>query len=122
MIDIEGIGPIAADSVILFLENRGNIEEIHQLLKLGVNPKTPNKKRLAHRFSGKTFVLTGTLSQYTRSQATAMIKERGGKVAGSVSAKTDFLLAGESPGSKYDRAKKLGVEILSELDFQKSLS
>lgn len=122
LIDIEGIGPIAAESVIAFLEEEENIDEINHLLSLGVNPKEPKKKDASHSFSGKTFVLTGSLENYTRSEAGSLIKERGGKVSGSVSAKTDFVLAGDAPGSKYDKAKKLGVKILSEKEFEKSLS
>jgi DNA ligase (NAD+) len=67
--------------------------------------------------SGKTVVLTGSLSGLTRSEAKAKIRELGGKVASSVSQKTDFVLAGDSPGSKYDKAKELGIKIISEEEF-----
>ncbi len=121
LIGIEGIGPIVAESVVSFLKNPSNIEEINQLLELGVKPKGPKKKNNLHLFNGKTFVLTGSLEKYTRSEAASLIKERGGKVTSSVSSSTDFVLAGESPGSKYDKAKKLGVKILSEVEFEKKL-
>ena len=74
-----------------------------------------------HAFTGKTFVLTGSLESLTRSEAGALIKERGGKVTSSVSKKTDFVLVGEDPGSKYDKAKDLGITILDEASFQKML-
>ena len=121
LLNIDGIGPIAAESVISFLGHSENIEEINHLLHLGVIPKGQAKKDHSHRFSRKIFVLTGSLKKYTRSEAGALIKERGGKVTGSVSAKTDFLLAGDSPGSKYDKAMKLGVTVLSEIEFENSL-
>ncbi len=121
LLDIGGIGPIVAESMISFLEEKGNIDEINHLLSLGINPKGPKKKKLTHAFGGKTFVLTGTLEHFTRSEAAALIKERGGKVSGSVSAQTDFVLAGESAGSKYDMAVKLGVKIITENEFQRMM-
>lgn len=79
------------------------------------------KKISGHAFGGKTFVLTGALAHFSRDEAAALIKERGGKVAGSVSKNTDYVLVGEDPGSKYDKAKELGIKILSEEQFQKML-
>lgn len=121
LIDIEGIGPIVADSIYEYFGQEQNIQEIDEFLELGVTLKGPKKKSMNHAFSGKTFVLTGTLESYTRSEAGALIKDRGGKVTGTVSAKTDFVLAGESAGSKYDKAKKLGIPILTEKEFEKNL-
>jgi DNA ligase (NAD+) len=77
-------------------------------------PATP-----AGPFAGKTFVLTGTLPTLTREEATARIESLGGKVSGSVSKKTDFVVAGEDAGSKLDKAQKLGVKIISEAEFLK---
>ena len=74
-----------------------------------------------HAFAGKTFVLTGSLEEFTRTEAANLIKERGGKVSSSVSKKTDFVLVGEDPGSKYDKAQKLGVAILDEKSFKAML-
>jgi DNA ligase (NAD+) len=74
-----------------------------------------------HPFYGKTFVLTGTLLNYTRTQASEFIKARGGKVSGSVSKNTDFVLAGDEAGSKLDKAKKLKVDILTEEEFTELL-
>jgi DNA ligase (NAD+) len=70
-------------------------------------------------FAGKTFVLTGTLPNYSRDEVKRMIEDRGGKVAGSVSKKTDYVLAGEEAGSKLDKAKELGVEVVDENTFRK---
>lgn len=119
LLDLEGMGPKMADSVIEYLGNPGNIQEIKELLALGVAPTPPAEKRLDHPFADKTFVLTGSLLEYTRTQAATLIKERGGKVSSSVSKKTDFVLAGADPGSKYKKAKSLGVTILSESEFKK---
>src|SRR5207244_2298051 len=95
-----------------------NRKEIEELLSLGVVPKQQDVVTfIGHPFDGKQFVLTGTLQKYTRSTAAGLIKERGGKVSDSVTKKTDFLVAGESPGSKIDKAKSLGVAILDEDAF-----
>ena len=121
LLAIEGIGPILADSIAKYFLDPNHIEEVNALIELGVKPRAPAKKQTDHIFSNKTFVLTGTLEEYTRSEAEALIKMRGGKVTGSVSAKTDYLLIGENAGSKLDKAQKLGVTILSEMEFKKIL-
>ena len=77
--------------------------------------------RTAQPFAGKTFVLTGTLDGITREEATALIQERGGRVSSSVSKKTGFVLAGRDPGSKLDKARELGVQILDEHQFRAML-
>jgi len=115
---IEGIGPKVAQSVREYFDDQQNREEIAKLLESGIAPEAPSKKAiLKHAFNGKVFVLTGTLKGYSRTEAANLIKERGGKVTDSVSKKTDFLLVGEEPGSKLDKATSLGVTILSETDF-----
>ena len=122
LISIEGIGDKVAASVVEYFEHPGNIEEIKRLLGSGVKPKKVKVKTFKdHPFDKKTFVLTGALENYTRQSASGLIKERGGKVSSSVSKKTDYVLAGDDPGSKYDKAKKLGVAILSESEFEKML-
>lgn len=119
---IDGIGEKMAQALVLYFKDQDHIKEIEGLLKAGVTPQAPKKqKRTDHPFSGKTFVLTGTLYNYTRSQATDLIKERGGKVTGSVSQNTDYVLAGDEAGSKLDKAKKLHITVLSEQDFQKMI-
>jgi hypothetical protein len=119
LLKVEGIGDKTAKAIAEFFEDKENQEEIKLLLKYGVHPQKMKEKMSGHRFSGKTFVLTGTLSHYTRDEATALIKERGGHVAGSVSKNTDYVLVGEEPGSKYEKAKKLNIAILSEEQFRK---
>jgi DNA ligase (NAD+) len=115
LLHINGIGKIVSESVGEFLSNKENIEEIHRLIKLGVKPR--GRQKIDHPFSGKTFVLTGTLKQFGRSEAAELIKQRGGKVSNSVGPGTDYLVVGEEAGSKLEKAKKLGVEILEEGDF-----
>lgn len=122
LLSIDGIGDKVADAVVEYFANHKNIEELDRLYSLGVHPRTVEVVDYGdHPFKGKTFVLTGTLENYTRDQASALVKERGGKVTGSVSAKTDYVLAGEEPGSKLAKAELLGVKILSELEFKKLL-
>jgi DNA ligase (NAD+) len=118
---IEGIGDKTAEAIAQFFHDSDNREEIKLLLAHGVHPKAPKKKISGHPFSGKTFVLTGALSHYARDEAASLIKERGGKVSGSVSKNTDYVLVGEEPGSKYDKAKELKITLLSEEQFRKML-
>lgn len=118
LVAIEGIGEKTALAIVEYFQDADNREEIKLLLQHGVTPSHIAKKKITgHSFSGKTFVLTGTLTQYSRDEAAALIKERGGSVTGSVSKKTNFVLVGEDPGSKYEKAKELHIPILSEQDF-----
>ena len=119
--DIDGVGEKVAESIVSFLDDPAHQREIEDLLSHGVKPEAMHKKIAGHLFAGKVFVLTGSLESLTRSEASGLIKERGGKVSGSVSKKTDFVLVGEDPGSKYDKAKDLGIETLDEKAFQKML-
>jgi DNA ligase (NAD+) len=115
---VEGIGPTLAESVCEFFdapENRGVVE---RLAEHGVDMREKRRARATGPLSGKTFVVTGTLSSLSRAAATSAIEARGGKVAGSVSKKTDFVVAGESPGSKLDRARELKVPVLDEAAFR----
>ena len=121
LVAIGGIGEKTAKVIADFFKEKENREEIRLLLAHGVHPQKMKMKMSGHEFSGKTFVLTGALANYSRDEAAALIKERGGKVAGTVSKKTDYVLVGEDPGSKYDKAKELGVKILSEEQFQEML-
>ncbi len=118
---IEGIGEKTAKGISEFLKDPDNREEINLLLKHGVEPQKMKKKMTDHAFSGKTLVLTGSLQHFSRDEAAALIKERGGHVSGSVSKKTDYVLVGDDPGSKYTKAKELGIPILSEEQFKKML-
>lgn len=121
LVKIEGIGEKTAQEIASALHDSDMKEEIRLLLAHGVTPQKMKAKLTGHPFSGKTFVLTGALEGYSRDEAAALIKERGGSVSGSVSKKTDYVLVGEDPGSKYNKAKELGVTILSEQQFKKFL-
>lgn len=118
---IEGVGHKVASAIVEFFEDADNLKEVNKLLDAGLILQLPQIQK-DHGFFGKTFVLTGTLEQFTRDEAKALIQERGGKVTSSVSSKTDFILLGEHPGSKYDKAKKLGIPILSEKEFTQQLN
>ncbi|ARN57217.1 NAD-dependent DNA ligase LigA [Sedimentisphaera salicampi] len=110
---IDQIGPVAAASVKEYFADAENREVVNKLLARGVRPyvqQSEQEKPLA----GKTFVVTGTLSQFTRDQVKEFISQNGGKVSSSVSSKTDYLLAGEKAGSKLKKAESLGVEIIDE--------
>ncbi|ADI38585.1 NAD-dependent DNA ligase LigA [Waddlia chondrophila] len=123
LLKINGIGEKAAESVIEYFSDAENLKEIERLKKFGVCPqKVERKTFIGHPFNNKTFVLTGTLENYTRTAAASLIKERGGKVTGSVSKKTDYLLAGESPGSKLEKAESLGIQVLTESEFVKMIN
>lgn len=122
LLEIEGVGEKIAQSIVDYFAEPSHLKEIHALLKAGVKVQAPKiVRRKDHAFSGKTLVLTGTLHNYSRTEATQLIKERGGKVSGSVSSKTDFLVAGEDPGSKLDKAKELKIKVLNEYDFERML-
>lgn len=113
---IEGIGEIIAMSIYDFFRNEYNIKLIAELKELGVNPVAKIKPK-SDKLAGKIFVLTGTLQNMTRDEASAIIKSHGGKTSSSVSKKTSYVLAGENAGSKLEKAKDLGVIILTENDF-----
>jgi DNA ligase (NAD+) len=121
LLAIDGIGEKMAGEIVRFFKDRNNREEIRLLLSHGVEPQKMKKKMVGHPFSGKVFVLTGSLQSLSRDEASALIKERGGKTSGSVSKHTDYVLVGEEPGSKYEKAKELGIAILSEEQFRKML-
>lgn len=115
------IGPIMAESLRSFFDQEANREEIHRLQKQGV-VMVEERQATGDRLLGKQFVLTGTLKDFTRDEAKEKILTQGGRVTSSVSKKTDYVVAGADPGSKRDKAEKLGVEILSEDDFKALLS
>lgn len=113
---IEGIGDIVAEAIFDYFQKKENLNEIEDLLDLGIKPEH-HVVISEHPFSGKTFVLTGTLKKYSRSDASNLIKERGGKLSESVSKKTDYVLVGEDPGSKYQKALDLKIKVLDEDAF-----
>ena len=118
----EGIGPEVASSVHLFLQQRANLEMIERLRNAGVVMTAPKRAKATNgKLAGKTFVLTGALPNLTREDATGLIQQAGGKVTGSVSKKTDYVVAGDDPGTKYAKAQELGIEILDEDALQRLL-
>ena len=113
---VEGIGGIIAQSIYDYFHNENNLKLLDELKELGINPSAKASK-VSDKLSGKTFVLTGTLENMTRDEASEIIKSHGGKTSSSVSKKTDYVLAGTNAGSKLDKAQNLGVIILTENDF-----
>jgi len=113
------IGPIVAQSIYNFFHNPKNLKVLEKLKKGGVKFPVEKVKMKETPFSGKTFVLTGGLDSFTREEATKVIEEMDGRVSSSVSKKTDFVVVGKDPGSKYDNALKLGVKTIREDEFKK---
>lgn len=116
--EIQDFGEITADCVVDFFSHEQNIELCKKLTNLGLNTSS-TFVQLDNRFDGLTFVLTGTLPTMSRDVASSMIKDRGGKVSGSVSGKTSYVLAGDDAGSKLVKAKNLGITIIDEEEFLK---
>jgi len=114
--EIDQIGPKMAESVYDYFRNPGNRAVVDELIAAGVRPKHSAVKRI-DVLAGKTIVVTGTLENFSRQQIEQAIKQAGGKSSSSVSKKTDFVLAGEDPGSKLDKAQKIGVKIINEKQF-----
>lgn len=119
--EIEEIGHKMADSVVAFFKEKQNLNIIDRLKAAGVNMRKKDAINVNDDFKGLTFVLTGTLEKYTRDEAKKLIEERGGKVTGSVSKKTDYVVAGIDPGSKLSKAQELGIKILNEEEFENML-
>ena len=121
LIEIEGIGPIMAESILLFFQQKENREIIKKLQQAGVNFQAEKKIAEKNILEGLQFVLTGTLEHFSREEAKGLIEKSGGRVTGSVTKKTDFLLLGRDPGSKYQKAIDLNIKVITEEDFQKML-
>ena len=113
---VDDIGSVTAQSVLNWFADPQSRHLIERLRQAGVNMNAA-KQENDQRFAGKTFVLTGTLERFTRSEATEMIESRGGKASGSVSKKTSFVVAGEAAGSKLRKAQELGIPVLTEDEF-----
>lgn len=118
LVSVQDVGDIVTRSIIEFFKEERTLKVINELLSLGVNPHYEKKEVLESPFMGKTVVVTGTLENYSRTSIKEKLESLGAKVSGSVSKKTDFVIAGEAAGSKYDKAKSLGVTILSEEEFE----
>jgi DNA ligase (NAD+) len=109
------VGPVVARSIAQFFRERHNVEVIAAMRRQGVSwPQVPVMRASSAPLTSKTFVLTGTLAGMTREEAKERIEAAGGKVAGSVSRKTDYVVAGAEAGSKLDKARELGVTVLDE--------
>ena len=119
--NIKDIGPVMADSIVQFTSSEQTKDLVNKLKIAGVNMNSLEEESSDNRFEGKTFVLTGSLENYTRKQAEDIIENFGGKTSSSVSKNTDYVLAGEDAGSKLTKAQKLGVTIISENEFKKMI-
>ncbi|MEN6428171.1 MAG: NAD-dependent DNA ligase LigA [Phycisphaerales bacterium] len=119
---VEQVGPVMAESVYQYFRNPRHRAVIDDLLAAGVRPQPPTPKKRTGSLQGKMLVVTGTLKDFSRQQAEQAIKEAGGKVSGSVSKKTDFVVVGEDPGSKLQKARELGVEVIDEGRFKELLA
>jgi DNA ligase (NAD+) len=126
LLEVNDVGPVVAASIARFFAEPHNREVIEQLRAAGVTwaetTPSPAVATTAGPLAGKTFVLTGTLPTLARDEASAMVIAAGGKVSGSVSRKTDFVLAGEEAGSKLDKARALGVPVIDEAQFRRMLA
>lgn len=115
LLEVNDVGPVVAESIVNFLSEQHNKEVIDALINAGIHwTETEGKQTSGGKLSGKTFVLTGTLPTMSRDEAKALIDAAGGKVSGSVSKKTDYVIAGNEAGSKLDKAQELGLQILDE--------
>lgn len=120
--NISGIGQKVAESIYSWFHNPKNIQLLHKLESNGVKLLIKGGEEISQSLTGLSFVLTGTMEQLGREEAKKEIKRRGGKVSSTISKKTDFLVVGESPGSKLEQAKKLGVPLLREKEFLAKLA
>ncbi|MCH2449637.1 MAG: NAD-dependent DNA ligase LigA [Gracilimonas sp.] len=121
LIEVDSIGPRIAESVVEFFSNEKNRSIVERLKKHGLQFEMEEEEQASNIFEGKKFVLTGSLPTFTRKEAAELIEKHGGKKTSSVSGNTDFVLAGESAGSKLDKAKELGIEILDEAAFREMI-
>lgn len=120
-LEIKGIGDKSAQSLAEWFNSEANLAMLKKMASSGVEVQFSKIERVSSSLAGKTFVLTGELASFTRDEAKDIIRKKGGDVSSSVSRKTDFVVAGENAGSKYDKAKKLGVKIINEEEFKKIL-
>ena len=119
--EIDGVGVKVGESIYKFFQDEASVALVDKLLKSGVKIVQPEKPK-SDKLAGNTFVVTGTLESMSREEAEAKVREMGGKTSDSVSAKTSYVVVGANPGSKHDKAKKLGVKILDEKEFIKLVS
>jgi DNA ligase (NAD+) len=119
---VSEIGPTIAESVHKFVQSDFGKQTIDDLRKLGVKMESDRPRATQGVLSGKTLVVTGTLTKYTRDEIHDLIAQHGGRAASSVSSKTDYVVAGDKAGSKLDKAQKLGVKVISEDDFERLIA
>ena len=117
--EVAEVGPKVASGILEFFSEPANRSVVKKLEKAGVRPKVERRAVRSEKFAGKSFVFTGALLNRSREEAGELVQQHGGKVSGSVSKKTDYVVVGADPGSKYDKAKELGVSILTEQEFEK---
>ncbi|MDX1669120.1 MAG: NAD-dependent DNA ligase LigA [Limnobacter sp.] len=125
LMDVNDVGPVVAQSIVEFFAEEHNQKAVADLMSCGIHWEQPDQNQPVntdHPFHGKTFVITGTLDAFSRDEAAAKIMAVGGKVTGSVSKKTDILLAGASAGSKLTKAEALGISIMGESEFLEQVS
>ena len=115
------VGETTAKSIYEFFREEQSIDLINKLKLAGVNMESLEEENTDNRFEGKTFVLTGALSKYSRDEASDIIEKLGGKTSGSVSKKTSYVLAGEDAGSKLTKAQNLGVTVITEEEFEEMI-
>ena len=118
---IQDIGPKVAESIYEWWHERENVKLVEKLERNGVAIEVSGAAAGGGKLDGKTFVLTGSLTGITREEAKARIREKGGDISSSVSKNTNYVVAGEEPGSKYEKAKELGVKIIGEKELLKML-
>ena len=116
---VDGIGPKVAQSIINWFSNKKNIEFLKKLEEVGIKLKIEKPTKKNQKLEGKSFVFTGELESISREKAQEKVRELGGKTPSSISKKTDFLVVGKNPGSKYEKAKKWGIKIINEKEFFK---
>jgi DNA ligase (NAD+) len=119
LIEVPEVGPKVASSIVQFFSEPANRQLIKKLEKAGVRPTAEKREVKSNKLEGKSFVFTGGLANRTREDAGEIVRQHGGQVVSSVSKKTSYVVVGTDPGSKYDKAKELGVPILSEVEFEK---
>jgi DNA ligase (NAD+) len=117
---VPDIGETISQSIVEFFKDSRNLKLIEELKSFGLKFST-EKKIISNKLAGKTFVITGTLKSMHRNEAKELIEKFGGRTTDNVSSKTSYVIVGEDPGTKYDKAKKLNIPILSEEEFLKMI-
>ena len=117
LMEVDDVGEVSADCIFRFFHDEKNRAMINRLKSLGVNMEAEETETIDSAVSGKTVVITGTLPTLGRKEAAELVEKYGGKVSGSVSKKTDYVVAGESAGSKLTKAQELGITVLTEAEL-----